>query len=166
MNRKPNNFPSKLSNKQKHTLDYWRVATREIENTCLSVLHLFYRNDDYVNYLKYQQHFRNFKDFRSVLSDVVLKTVETNNFFLMESVVIDSVKHLQNIITMNSSMHRNRRETEFGRHYNEIALIIIKCLLILKNKLRDLGSFNLKSFRTYVINASNFQKKKSHHRPF
>lgn len=145
MSRKINILQSKLSNKQKHTLDYWRVATKEMENTCLSVLHLFYKNNDYENYLKYQLQFRNFKDIRIVLSEVVLKTVETNNLMLMESMVVDAVKQLMNMITLNPSVNQQSigKSTTFertvSRLYNEIALIIIECMLLLKTKLKDLG---------------------------
>lgn len=134
-----------LSNKQRHTLDYWRVATKEIENTCLSVLHLLYKNNDYENYLKYQNQFRNFKDIRSVLSEIVLRTVETNNLFLMESMVVDSVKQLKNMIALKPSVNQfslgksTAFERTVSRLYNEIAFIIIECMLLLKNKLNDIG---------------------------
>lgn len=142
MSRKINIFQAKLSNKQKHTLDYWRLSTKEIENTCLSVLHLLYQNNDFENYLKYQRQFRNFKDIRNVLSDIVLKTVETNNLLLMESMVIDSVKQLMNVIALKPMVKQYSNgpfKKTVNRLYNEIALIIIECMLILKNKLQDIG---------------------------
>lgn len=146
MSRKINIFQAKLSNKQKHTLDYWRVSTKEIESTCLSVLHVLYQNNDYENYLKYQRQFRNFKDIRNVLSDIVLKTVETNNLLLMENMVVDSVKQLMNVIVLKPTVNlcsNGIPSTAFkktvSRLYNEIALIIIECMLLLKNKLQDIG---------------------------
>ncbi|XP_037033555.1 uncharacterized protein LOC119072443 isoform X2 [Bradysia coprophila] len=143
MNRKTNIFLSKLSNKQRHTLDYWRVATQEIENTCLSVLNLMYQNDDYANYLRYQQQFQNFKEIRNVLSNIVLKTVETNNLLFMESVVVNSVKQLMNTIVLNSAGNEGtiRKTTAISRMYNEIALIIVKCMLILKKKIQDVDQY-------------------------
>lgn len=145
MSRKVNILQSKLSNKQKHTLDYWRVATKEMENTCLSVLHMFFKNNDYENYLKYQLQFRNFKDIRIILSEVVLRTVETNNLLLMESMVVDAVKQLMNMIALNPPVDQCsfKKGTTFektvSRLYNEIALIIMECMLLLKAKLHDLG---------------------------
>ncbi|KAG4069121.1 hypothetical protein HA402_008432 [Bradysia odoriphaga] len=143
MNRKTNIFLSKLSNKQRHTLDYWRVATQEIENTCLSVLNLMYQNDDYANYMRYQQQFQNFKEIRNVLSSIVLKTVETNNLLFMESVVVDSVKQLMNTIVLNSVGDEStiRETTAIRCMYNEIALIIVKCMLILKKKIQDVDQY-------------------------
>lgn len=153
MNKKSNDFRPKLSNKQKHTLDYWIVATKEIENTCLSVLNLFYQNDDYTNYLKYQQQFRNFQEIRNVLSSIVLKTVETNNLLFMESVVVDSVKQLMNTIVLNSAGNESvmGKTTAIRRMYNEIALIIVKCMLMLKRKIQEVGSLSF-----YQIQLSEF----------
>lgn len=134
-----------LSNKQKHTLDYWQMATQEIENTCLSVLHLLYQNDDYENYLKYQRQFCNFKDVRKVLSGIVSKTVETNNLFLMESMVLDAVRQLMNMISLKTSVNHSFIAQSQGfdrtvnRLYNEIAVIIVECMSMLKNKLEEIG---------------------------
>lgn len=145
MSRKSNILQTKLSNKQKHTLDYWQTATKEIENTCLSVLHLLYQNDDYENYLKYQRQFSNFKDVRNVLSGIVSRTVETNNLYLMENMVVDAVRQLMNMIALKPSVNQcdiaktTALDTTVSRLYNEIALIIVECMSMLKTKLQDIG---------------------------
>lgn len=144
MSRKINILQTKLSNKQKHTLEYWQVATKEIENTCLSVLHLFYKNNDYENYLKYQQQFMNFKDIRTALFDIVLRTIETDNLLLIESVTIDAVKQLMDMITLNPKLNVSTGKSVAVRRsvtplYNQIALIIVQCMSKLKNKLKEIG---------------------------
>lgn len=152
MSKKINVFQTEVSDKQKLTLDYWQTATNEIENTCLSVLHLLYQNDDYENYLKYQRQFNNFKDVRNILSGIVLRTVETNNLYLMENMVVDSVRQLINMITLNPSVNQFciSESTEFdktvSRLYNEIALIIVECMSMLKNKLQIIGWLRLSYF--------------------
>lgn len=144
MNKKTKISQSKLSNKQRHTLQYWSEATKEIENTCLSVLNLLYQNNDYVSYLEYQQQFNKFKEIRNVLSGIVIKTVETNNLSFMESVVVDSVKQLMNMIALNSTGNESKigKTTAIRRMYNELALIIVKCMVILKQKIQDVGSLS------------------------
>lgn len=135
---------TQLTNKQKHTLEYWRITTNEIENTCLSVLHLLYQEDDFENYLKYQCQFSKFKEIRNVLFDIVFRTVKTNNLFLMESVVVDAVKLLMKVIELTPSANENfiPFERNVCHSYDEIALIIIECMSILKSKLQDMGLFS------------------------
>lgn len=145
MSRKITNLQRKLSSHQKHTLEYWRVATNEIENTCLSVLHILYQNNDYKNYLTYQQQFRNFKDIRNALFDVVLRTVETDNLFLMEDICIDAVKQLMNMIVLYPQKNQYstgksvKLKRSIGRIYNQIALIIVECMSKLKTKVKEIG---------------------------